>query len=96
MRTGIAYPYALGLWLRWLSRSSRLRLQPASLFSYAGLWGLPNLAEVTASLKDLFELHEVVGLTFHDDLRILKESDADCFGVYCSSPLIKLALKVKF
>lgn len=37
---------------------------------------------------------EVVDLNFHDDLEVLDESDADYFGIYCSSPLIKSALKV--
>jgi len=37
---------------------------------------------------------EVVDLNFHDDFKILEDSAADVYGVYCSSPLITSALNV--
>lgn len=37
---------------------------------------------------------EVVDLNFHNDLSSLEKIDADFYGVYCSSPLIKSALAV--
>ncbi|GAH86364.1 unnamed protein product, partial [marine sediment metagenome] len=30
---------------------------------------------------------EVVDLNFHDDFKVLEDSDADFYGLYCSSPL---------
>lgn len=40
--------------------------------------------------------HEVavVDLNFHDDLKPIEQSDADFYGVYCSSPLLKSTLMV--
>ena len=37
---------------------------------------------------------EVVDLNFHDDFKVLENTDADFYGLYCSSPLIKSALAV--
>ena len=37
---------------------------------------------------------EVVDLNFHNDFKILENMDADFYGLYCSSPLIKSALAV--
>ena len=37
---------------------------------------------------------EVVDLNFYDDLKVIENSDADFYGLYCSSPLIKSALTV--
>lgn len=37
---------------------------------------------------------EVIDLNFHDGYNVLEHSDADLYGVYCSSPLIKSALAV--
>jgi len=37
---------------------------------------------------------EVVDLNFHDDFQVLEGVDADYFGLYCSSSLLKSTLKV--
>lgn len=37
---------------------------------------------------------KVVDLNFHEDFKVLENMDADFYGVYCSSPLIKSALSV--
>ena len=37
---------------------------------------------------------EVVDLNFYNDFKVLENSDADFYGLYCSSPLIKSALAV--
>ncbi len=58
-------------------------------------WDEPlGLLYLGAVLEEYGVEAEVVDLNFYDDLTVLENSDAEFYGVYCSSPLIKSALAV--
>lgn len=58
-------------------------------------WDEPlGLLYLGAVLEETGREVTVVDLNFYEDFKVLENTDADFYGVYCSSPLIKSALAV--
>lgn len=70
-------------------------INPPDLVVEDACWDEPlGLLYLAAVLEENGVETEVVDLNFHDDFKVLEAADADFYGVYCSSSLIKSVLAV--